>query len=199
MSRKYIEQLFGLPLFRRFVLSFCIALVFLLTIRSEGIAFKDESGEYALKAGFLYNFTQFVRWPEETASLSDTFYTPFDFSLCVVGRDPFGNLLEVLADNLKAQGRPMNIIRLGMDDPWYECHILFVPKDENRNMEKILKKVASSPVLVIGESSSQGDLKPGISFLIKNDTIQFTINKDAIKRSRLRVDSELLDIALEVN
>ena len=152
-----------------------------------------------MKAGFLYNFTQFIRWPEETASLSDTFYAPFDFSLCVMGRDPFGDLLEVLADNLKAQGRPMNIIRLSMSDPWHECHILFVPKEENRNMKKILKKVASSPVLVIGEASSKGDLQPGISFLIKNDTIQFTINKDAIKRSRLRVDSELLDIALEVN
>lgn len=194
-----MTKLFCLSFLRRFILQFWVAIVFLLTISSQTFAFKDESGEYALKAGFLYNFTQFIRWPEETASLSDTFYAPFDFSLCVIGRDPFGDLLEVLADNLKAQGRPMNIIRLGMDDPWHECHILFVPKDENRHMEKILKKVANSSVLVIGEASLEGKLQPGISFLIKNDTIQFTINKDAIKRSRLRVDSELLDIALEVN
>ncbi len=193
-----MKRFINLNLIRSFVFKVWV-LFFLLVINTQALAFKDNSGEYALKAGFLYNFTQFIRWPEETASLSDQFYAPFDFSLCVVGRDPFGDLLEVLAENLKAQGRPMNVIRLGMDDPWYECHILFVPKEENRHMDVILKKVASSPVLVIGEESSTSQMKPAINFLIKNDTIQFTINKDAIKRSRLRVDSELLDIALEVN
>ncbi len=203
MIKKFIEQFSELFPFRRSILQFWVLLVVFtfsfLTMNGKALAFKDESVEYALKAGFLYNFTQFIQWPEETAALSDTLYAPFDFSMCVIGRDPFGNLLEVLAENLNNQGRPMSILRLGMKDPWYDCHILFVPKVENSLMDKILKKVGNSPVLVISEAPSQGERKPAINFLIKNDTIQFTLNKEAIKRSGLRVDSELLDIALEVD
>ncbi len=77
--------------------------------------------------------------------------------------------------------------------------MLFVPKAENPLLDKILKKVADSPILVIGEAAPESKNKPAINFQIKNDTIQFTLNKDAIKKSGLRVDSELLDIALEVN
>ena len=188
---------------RRLALKVCVLLVFFIVpfvnVNTQALAFEDKSAEYTLKAGFLYNFTQFIEWPEETAALSDTLYAPINFSMCVIGRDPFGNLLEVIADNLSNQGRPMKILRLGLNDPWYDCHILFVPSAENFLMEKILKKVSNSPVLVISEAPSQGKRKPAINFLIKNDTIQFTLNKEAIKRSGLRVDSELLDIALEVN
>jgi hypothetical protein len=203
MIKKFIKQLSRLFPLRRSIFHFWVLFVLLMysffTVNGEASDFKDKSAEYTLKAGFLYNFTQFIEWPEETAALSDTLYAPFDFSMCVIGRDPFGNLLEILADNLNNQGRPMNILRLGMKDPWYDRHILFVPKAENLLMEKILKKVADAPILVISEAPSQGERKPAINFLIKDDTIQFTLNKDAIKRSGLRVDSELLDIALEVN
>jgi hypothetical protein len=203
MIKKFIEQLYCIFSLRRLVLKVWVLLVLFMVpfvnVNTQALAFEDKSAEYILKAGFLYNFTQFIEWPEETASLSDTLYAPFDFSICVIGRDPFGNLLEVLAKNLKNEGRPMNVLRLGLKDPWYDCHILFVPKEENSLMEKILKKVANSPVLVISEAPSQGERKPAINFLIKNDTIQFTLNKEAIKRSGLRVDSELLDIALEVD
>ncbi|GEM_PF-3194920 len=166
---------------------------------NDAKALQDGGAEYELKAGFIYNFTQLIKWPEEIASLSDHFVVPFEFSMCVVGKDPFGDLLDVLAKNLRAQGRPMNVLRLKMKHPWYECHILFVPKSENRNMKKILKKVSYSPVLVIGEGPFEGNEKPAISFLIKDETIQFNINAEAIKKSGLTVNSELLDIALEVD
>jgi hypothetical protein len=192
---KFLPFRFSFELTRKLI----FLLVFFFTLSGTSLAYKEESAEYVLKAGFLYNFTQLIQWPEETASLSDTLYAPIDFSMCVFGSDPFGNLLEVLADNLNNEGRPMKILRLGLKDPWYDCHMLFVPKAQNLLMDKILKKVADAPILVISEAPSQGERKPAINFLIKDDTIQFTLNKDAIKRSGLRVDSELLDIALEVN
>ncbi len=109
-----MKQFFNFLSLRLFVLKCFAILVFLLVAKTHAIAFEDKSAEYALKAGFLYNFTQFIEWPEETAAIGDTFYAPFDFSMCVVGQDPFGKFLEVLADNLNNQGRPMNIIRIGM-------------------------------------------------------------------------------------
>jgi hypothetical protein len=203
MIKKSIDQLCRLFPGRCLNLKVWCLLVFFISsfinANTQALAFKEESAEYVLKASFLYNFTQLIQWPEETASLSDTLYAPIDFSMCVFGSDPFGNLLEILADNLNNEGRPMNILRLGLKDPWYDCHMLFVPKAHNLLMDKILKKVEDAPILVISEAPSQGERKPAINFLIKDDTIQFTLNKDAIKRSGLRVDSELLDIALEVN
>src|SRR5436309_14054533 len=46
----------------------------------------SKATEFQLKAAYLYNFGQFVVWPEkETTGV---------FRLCVLGQDPFGAVLD---------------------------------------------------------------------------------------------------------
>jgi hypothetical protein len=56
--------------------------------------------EYAIKAAYLIKFADFVSWPPGT--LSDN-----QFVICVVGRDPFGALLERASEGQTIHHRPI--------------------------------------------------------------------------------------------
>src|SRR5580698_7115353 len=66
-----------------------------------------EVSEYAVKAAYLYNFTQFVRWPE--GSLGDD--SPFVIG--VLGDDPFGDALDGAVQGKTSGNHPLKVKRLG--------------------------------------------------------------------------------------
>src|SRR5687767_10679979 len=45
------------------------------------------ASEYEVKAAYLYNFGRFVTWPPDSSDGEA-------FSICVLGRDPFGRVLD---------------------------------------------------------------------------------------------------------
>ena len=53
------------------------------------IAQAQLSGEYELKAAFLYNFTKFVEWPEQSFKTADD-----PIAICILGENSFGRALE---------------------------------------------------------------------------------------------------------
>ncbi len=69
---------------------------------SSCLAADDGNLEYKVKAGYLYNFTKFVTWPE---SKSPT------FNLCLLGSDPFGDAIDPIEEK-SAFARPIKVIRL---------------------------------------------------------------------------------------
>ncbi|MFI3187409.1 MAG: YfiR family protein, partial [Methylococcaceae bacterium] len=53
----------------------------LVLLLSQQVIASDVDVEYKVKAGYLYNFTKFITWPEDSSA---------SFNLCIVGDDPFG-------------------------------------------------------------------------------------------------------------
>ena len=50
----------------------------------------ETSREYTIKAGFIYNFTKFIQWPESVeASINNQ-----GLQFCIAGRDRFGGALD---------------------------------------------------------------------------------------------------------
>ncbi|MCJ7777900.1 MAG: YfiR family protein, partial [Sedimentisphaerales bacterium] len=49
--------------------------------------------EYQVKAAFLYNFIQFVDWPEEKSADSNK-----PITIGIIGKDPFENAFEPIKD-----------------------------------------------------------------------------------------------------
>ncbi|MGH9723681.1 MAG: YfiR family protein, partial [Candidatus Acidiferrales bacterium] len=45
--------------------------------------------EYQVKAVYLYNFGRFVQWPPNVTANNDS-----TFTICVLGQDPFGPILD---------------------------------------------------------------------------------------------------------
>jgi hypothetical protein len=170
---------------RRFFLLHLLVLGFCL---AAGPAPAQESNkEYQVKAAFLYNFIQFVKWPPEA------FPTP-DAPLCigVLGDDPFDGALEDTVRGEAVNGHKLTVIRSHNPDDLRGCQMIFVSRSAQGQMDQILAAVNDRPVLTVGEIDRFAEEGGDINFYLSAGKIRFEINPGAAKHCGLKISSQLL-------
>src|SRR5580700_950009 len=130
----------------RLMLSLSVAAIF--TIARPAHA-DEVAGEYKVKAAFIYNFAQFVDWPDSAFTSADA-----PFVVAVVGKDPFDGILDQAVAGKKVGARQVVVRHFDSVDQISHCQILFVPTTEEDSLARIIQKVGNSPVLTIGETDS---------------------------------------------
>jgi len=153
-------------------------------------AYAQAPQEYAVKAGFLYNFPKFVEWPAGALPGAN-------FALCVVGADPFEGALDKLNGKLVG-GRPLVVQRYSAADALGRCQILFVSDSERRRMGQILAAIGNSPVLLVGEMENFTRLGGMIQFVTTDKGIQFEVNIETARQHGLKFSARLLQLASTV-
>ena len=148
------------------------------------------ASEYELKAAFLFNFAKFVDWPPNALDKAA------GVSVCVLGDDPFGELLDRTLAGKSVHERPLVVRRHDDLAATGDCHILFVSAAEERRLARVAPPQA--PVLTVGETD--GFVRRGgiIAFAMDDSRLRFEINADAADRAGLRISSQLLKLATRV-
>jgi hypothetical protein len=150
----------------------------------------QSSGEYQVKAAYLYNFAKFIEWPAESFPSSDA-----PFAICVLGQDPFGRVLDDIVQGERIHGRPLIVRRLrGWDDAEL-CQILFVSASVQEDFEQLLGGHTLRRTLTVGDLP--GFLTAGghISFFLEGTSVRFAIHRDNIARTDLQISSKLMRVA----
>jgi len=159
----------------------------IVLLLSQPVIADDADVEYKVKAGYVYNFTKFITWPEDN---SET------FNLCIVGEDPFGDLIDPI-EQRTAFGRPIKLFRFNRLNKEQHCHILFISTSIN---DKVLLKGMlviddTRTSLTVGESegfAAQGGM---IGFVNRLGKIKLQINLKALQQSGLKISAKLLEVA----
>ncbi len=146
--------------------------------------------EYQLKAAFLYNFSQFVVWPVEAFS-----GTQSQLVIVVLGDDPFGGSLDEIVRGQKANNHPLVVQRFRQIEEIKTCHILFVSRSEARRLDQIHASVRSRNILTVSEIEGFAQGSGMIAFVTENNRIRFKINLRAAKSANLTISSKLLRVA----
>lgn len=146
--------------------------------------------EYQVKAAFLYNFAKFVEWPAAPAGPS-----PDRLALCIIGQDPFGDVLDQLTKGKTVNGRELVVRRLTGSEEAQGCQMVFIAASERRRIPAILEGLRRADVLTVGETESFAQLGGVINFVRQGDRVHFEINLDAAERAGLRISSKLLSLA----
>ncbi|HKI02625.1 MAG TPA: YfiR family protein [Thermoanaerobaculia bacterium] len=155
-------------------------------------AAQPAASEYDVKAAFLYNFTKFVEWPDSVFPGDRS-----NFQVCVLGADPFGKSLQVIADEQVA-GRGITLLRTPkMSDP-EGCQILFICQSEKEDLTEILAELRDVPVLTVGDTSGFIDRGGIINFTLEGGKVRFEINQEAADRAGIKISSKLLRLATRV-
>ncbi len=141
--------------------------------------------EYHVKAAFLYNFTKFIEWPAQTPNLVD---------ICIVGEDPFGNILDATMRGKTLNSREIRIQRMKTGENPRGCRIAFMGASEHPR-RSVLESLQETNTLTVGESPGFADHGGIINFVIKDNRVHFEINVDAAERARLKISSKLLSLA----
>jgi hypothetical protein len=149
--------------------------------------------EYEVKAVYLYNFAKFVRWPG--AALEGV---PV-FTICVVGHDPFGEVLDRVLAGETIHGRPTATRRLStsgeVDD---SCQLLFISDSEKSSLGAILDAWRGRQVLTVSDIDDFSRRGGMIELVLVEDHVRFEVNLTVATRVGLELSSELLKVARAV-
>lgn len=162
------------------------SVVFLLALRPA--AAQEGVLEQAIKATYLYKFAPFVEWP--TTVLSS--HSPF--VICVIGDDPFADVLDNAVAGQRISGRPIAIRRLSAPSR-SGCHILFVAGSQTPSA---LAAVRGAPVLTVTDSEEHEGAKGIINFVVRDNHVRFQIDNAAAAANGLVISSKLLSLAVDV-
>jgi hypothetical protein len=145
------------------------------------------AAEYQVKAAYLFNFGQFVEWPQQAY---DSPSAPFVIG--IVGEDPFGQTLDEVVAGESLGGHPLVVRRFRHPEDISACNILFIGRSETARLEQTLKLLQGRSVLTVTDIT--GAERRGAIIVLVNDNnrIRMRINVAAAKASNLVISSKLL-------
>ncbi|HEX2250524.1 MAG TPA: YfiR family protein [Gemmatimonadales bacterium] len=149
--------------------------------------------EYQVKAAYLLNFTRYVDWPSE---VFDAPAAPM--TICVLGQDPFGPVLDATVKGKVSHGRSLTVRRIQSSREASGCHVVFVSRETWRSHRELLESLRSKGLLTVGETDEFAQKGGVIGFIIQEETVRFVVNTDARDRAGLRISSRMLSLAAAV-
>ena len=169
----------------------CAAMIHCCRVESFPFA-QETSFEYQIKAAFIYNFAQFVEWPE------GSFASPSEpLSICVAGRDPFGTSIDEILEGREVRNRPLVVRRVEWDPgDLLDCHVLFIGSAGEGEL-LTLRTLVAEPILTIWDSPNPARISI-IDFSVIDNFVSFDINLGISRLAGLEIRSGLLSVATEV-
>jgi hypothetical protein len=144
--------------------------------------------EYEVKAAFLLKFTDYVEWP---AAANDA----KDFTIGVLGDDPFGSVLDQSVQGKSTGSRPLRVVRANDIKDLKGCQIVFIVVSEPERLSAVLADLNHDPVLTVGESDAFTRAGGMIRFFTEKNRVRFEVNLEAAEQAALRISSKLLKVA----
>ncbi|OQW93329.1 MAG: hypothetical protein BWK79_11710 [Beggiatoa sp. IS2] len=147
--------------------------------------------EYQVKAAFLYHLSNFISWPPSAFTSDDQV-----FKICILGKDPFGVILDVTVENERVVGnRSVNVVRLNKIAETKICHILFTNILENASLKELFAITKNYPILTVSDSENfvvQGGM---VEFFTLDNRIRLMINPDTVEWVGLKAKANLLRLS----
>jgi hypothetical protein len=168
-------------------------LLFSQDVAPAGSEDRGGSLEYQVKAAYLLNFTRYVEWPSQAFESPDA-----PVRLCVLGRDPFGSVLDATLRGRTTNGRSLDVRRIQRSTEAAGCHLVFISRETWGTRRELPRALQSRGVLTVGESDEFAQEGGVIGFVIKDETVRFVVNADARDRAGLRISSRMLSLAAAV-
>lgn len=166
-----------------------LAAVLLLCFPSLGDT--EASGEYGLKAAFIYNFSKFVDWPDSALSVKK------EFCIATLGRTPLDRELAALSGKI-VHGRSIVFRKLNAPEEAAQCQVVFISSSELAKLEAVLDAVRDLPVLTIADRDDFCKKGGMLSLDIEKGKIVFDVNFREAQRARLKPNPQLLRLARRV-
>jgi hypothetical protein len=167
----------------------CVVALLLTTFTKTNIA-QSTTEEYQVKAVFLYNFSRFVDWPENSFNSPNA-----PFVVGVIGGDPFGYFLEETVKGEVVHNHVMTIHHFQDLSEIDNCHILYINYKDPDQIKKTLDAVNGKNILTVNDNSNFVRMGGMIQFYTEMNKIKLMINSAAIKQSQLEISSKLMRVA----
>jgi hypothetical protein len=169
-----------------------VSVVFLLLSSLHSFAQEFHPTESQVEAAYLYNFGKFVTWPADRVARSST------FQICILGKDPFGAILDSTVSGESIGGKKISVQRLTDIQQAQPCMILFVSSSEESQLPAILATANTFSLLTVSNMAHFAERGGDIGLVRERDRVRFEVNRSSAEEDHLQLSSELLKVAVRV-
>jgi hypothetical protein len=162
-------------------------------ILSSACANGQAASDYQIKAAYLYNFAKFVEWPSQNFLQATT---PLRF--CIFDDRYFETELNRIVSGKVINARGIEVMQVEDAEQSRMCHVLFINAAHDRQQRRLLERLKGAAILTVGEAEDFLENGGIIRFVLRDDRIQFEINRRAAATAGLRISSRLLGVAKRV-
>jgi len=148
----------------------------------------DTAKEADLKAAYIYNFARYTKWEGLGENRNQ-------FVICVHKESDLFKSLKKL-EKKKMKGKKIKVIAVGESKNCLRpCHVVILPELQQKRLQALVKKAVASNVLSI--SDTEGYAQKGVTINLKkvSNKMTFEVNLDQVRKSRLKLSSNLLKMA----
>ncbi|MDN3682815.1 YfiR family protein [Vibrio tapetis subsp. quintayensis] len=138
--------------------------------------------EYALKAGFLYNFARYSDGDWFDPSVNDA------YTLC----SPDAEFVRVAKQTLQGQlvkSRPVSVIQV--DSPSIQCNSLFLTHAQGH---QFVNDVSFKHTMLVGQEDGFAAKGGHINFFIAGGKIRFEVSPDNLAKAGIKLSAKVLRI-----
>ncbi|HIJ89432.1 MAG: YfiR family protein [Desulfobulbaceae bacterium] len=167
-------------------------LVSLLLLTPQSARAAGDFAEYEVKAGFLFNFFNFITLPAAAS-------TQRPMLLVVLDTGPVGASIAEALGNETVLGRPLKVLTSENPDDARQADMVFVPAAYPGKPLPIPAALSGRPIITVGESPDFLNTGGIINFVRQGNKIRFEINPQAAQRAGLKISSQLLRLAIIKN
>jgi len=145
--------------------------------------------EYIFKSIFLQKFAAFIEWPEPQSN-SDTFI------IGIYGDNSYHNIIEKVYADKSIKNKPVQIRYLSSPEEAKGCHMVIIAQANDDDLQYFLKLSQQQGLLTIADIEEYVYKGAILGFYKQsNETIRFSINKQAMQSSPLHIKFMLIEIA----
>lgn len=148
-----------------------------------------ERPEYAVKSAYLLNFLAYTTWPDSILPPGDP------LRLCVMGTDPFGDVLSDAARGRTINGHPLRVVPIDRVVEADRCHAGFIAARNRIPVRAWLDRLSGRPVLTIGEGEEFLGAGGMIALVFEGLTVRFAVDAPAVAAAGLALSSRVLRLA----
>jgi hypothetical protein len=150
--------------------------------------------DLAIKATYLYKLAPFVSWPVSVYA-----WRRAPLVICVQGQEPFGPILDRVADGQRVGSHPVVVRRLVRIEPGSGCHIVYLAGGPEQSCVEALEVLAGEPVLTVTDEARGGAQAKGIVHLLRQGgKVRFSIDTGQAEAHGVAISSKLLALAVAV-
>ncbi|MFZ9470695.1 MAG: YfiR family protein [Rickettsiales bacterium] len=132
---------------------------------------------YELSAEILVNFIKLVEWS-----------TNEEKKICIIENDPIMSYLK----NMIKDKKNLILIQKYENDFLDECSVLYVGDNYEGYLNRLISRVKNKPILSISGQKNFAENNGIVQFLLRNNRVEFIINKKQMKLSTLKIDNLIL-------
>lgn len=139
------------------------------------------------QALFVYNFTRFIEWPSNSSP---------DFVIGVLGKSSIYNELQNIASAKKVGTQTIVVKQFSNSSEVVSCQILFVSSEIASQISQMAATFQSKNTLIITDRAGSTGKGAGINFVNADGKQRFEISKSNVDKTGLKVNKQLLDMAM---